>query len=230
MNAAEAYYIDAQRTIAPVESPLATPPEYAAVLHSDFVSSYRDGRDVWTDETAMRVASAILHAHLGAPADILDAGAGRGRDTAYFLEHGHRVTAVDLVETPEWTQLAQRWGERVRFHTCPIIELEGSAGFDGVLDNGCLHHQHPDAYRTYLAHVHALLRPDGLFTISVFESDGPGRLYENHAQRLYREFSESELSELLRTANFVPVDSQRVPRSRCGLHYLVMTVCKTRPE
>ncbi|EEH25624.1 1,6-didemethyltoxoflavin N1-methyltransferase, partial [Burkholderia pseudomallei] len=161
MSAAEPHYIDAQRTIAPVDAPLAAPHEYAAVLRSDFVSSYHDGRDVWTDEAAMRPASAILHAHLGRPADVLDAGAGRGRDTAYFLEQGHRVTAVDLVEPPEWAQLAQRWGERVHFVARPVSELDGEARFDGALDNGCLHHQHPDAYGAYLARIHALLRPDG---------------------------------------------------------------------
>ncbi|KVD74025.1 methyltransferase type 12 [Burkholderia sp. ABCPW 14] len=230
MSAAEPHYIDAQRTIAPVDGPLAAPHEYAAVLRSDFVSSYHDGRDVWTDEAAMRPASAILHEHLGSPADVLDAGAGRGRDTAYFLEHGHRVTAVDLVEPPEWAQLSQRWGERVRFVASPVSELQGEAQFDGALDNGCLHHQHPDAYAAYLARVHALLRPEGLFTISVFEADGAGRLYANHAQRLYREFTEPELVELLGAAHFTPVSSHRVPRPKAGLHYLVLTVRKSRPD
>ncbi|MDE1482208.1 class I SAM-dependent methyltransferase [Xenorhabdus bovienii] len=221
------HYIDAQRTIVPVDVPSTAPRDYEEVLRSDFVSSYNEGRDAWTEEAAMQQASAILHAHLGRSSDVLDAGAGRGRDTGFLLAQGHRVTAVDLVELPEWAQLVRNWGSQVQFRITPVTELDGENLFDGVLDNGCLHHQHPDAYVVYLRRIHELLRPAGLFTISVFESKEPGRLYANKMRRLYREFTDSELTELLRVVHFTLVSVHRVPRPTAGLNYLVLTVRKS---
>ncbi|KMJ43979.1 methyltransferase type 12 [Xenorhabdus khoisanae] len=221
------HYIDNQRTIAPVDVLNTAPRDYEKVLRSDFVTSYNEGRDVWTEEAAMQQASVILHTHLARPSDVLDAGAGRGRDTQFLLSQGHSVTAVDLVELPEWTQLIQRWGNQVQFRITPVTEFDGENLFDGVIDNGCLHHQHPDEYAVYLRRIHELLRPSGLFTISVFESKEPGRLYANKTQRLYREFTDSELTELLHVAHFTFVSLHRVPRPTTGLNYLVMTVRKS---
>ncbi|AOM42493.1 class I SAM-dependent methyltransferase [Xenorhabdus hominickii] len=221
------HYIDTQRVIVPVDVPSTAPHDYEEVLRSDFVSSYNEGRDVWTEEAAMQQASTILHAHLGRSSDVLDVGAGRGRDTQFLLAQGHRVTAIDLVELPEWAQLVQNWGNQVLFSTTPVTNLDGENLFDGVLDNGCLHHQHPDEYIIYLRRIHELLRSTGLFTISVFESKEPGRLYANKTQRLYREFTESELIELLHITHFTLVSVHRVPRPKAGLNYLVMTVRKS---
>lgn len=228
MSTNEPRYIDEQRTIAPLRGPLLSPVEYASLLQSDFDTSYSDHRDVWTHEAAMRQAPIRLHGELVGARHVLDVGAGRGRDTAYLLEQGHRVTAIDLVAAPEWATLKQRWGDKVCFHTKGLLELEGTVVFDAVLDNGCLHHQHPSSYPSYLARLHALLRPSGLFTISVFHTDeAQGQLYVNQAQRLYREFSEHELIDLLEAAGFARVDSGLVPRTQTGLRYLVATTRKT---
>ncbi len=223
-------HIDEQRTIAPLRGPLLSPIEYASLLQSDFDTSYSDRRDVWTHEAAMRQAPIRLHAQLVGARHVLDVGAGRARDTAYLLEKGHRVTAIDLVAAPEWAPLQQRWGDKVCFQTKGLLELDGSGVFDAALDNGCLHHQHPGSYPSYLARLHALLRPSGLFTISVFHTDDTqGQLYVNQAQRLYREFSEHELRDLLEAAGFARVDSELVPRTQPGLRYLVVTARKTLP-
>ncbi|CDG20305.1 conserved protein of unknown function [Xenorhabdus poinarii G6] len=223
------HYIDNKRIISPVDTLNTLPQDYEKVLRSDFLASYSEKLDVWTEETAMQHASTILHTHLARPSDVLDVGAGRGRDTQFLLSQGHRVTAVDLIELPEWPQLIQNWGNQVQFRAVPVIELDGKALFDGVLDNGCLHHQHPDEYVVYLRRIHSLLRPTGFFTISVFESKRPGKLYVNKAQRLYREFTESELTELLSIENFTLVSVHRVPRPTTDLNYLVMTVSKSAP-
>ncbi|WP_340613301.1 class I SAM-dependent methyltransferase [Xenorhabdus thailandensis] len=221
------HYIDTQRVISPVDKLKLMAREYEKILRSDFLASYLEKRDSWTEEAAMQQASIILHSQLAHKSDVLDIGAGRGRDTQYLLSQGHHVTAVDLVELPEWSSLTQRFGNQVQFHTTPVTELTGEALFDGVLDNGCLHHQHPDEYAIYLKRVHTLLRPTGIFTLSVFESEGTGRLYVNQAQRLYREFTESELKKLLHAAHFTLVSEHRVPRPAMGLNYLVITAGKS---
>jgi cyclopropane fatty-acyl-phospholipid synthase-like methyltransferase len=222
-------HIDSKRTIDPVEGALVSPDDYAGVLLADFDASYAEGRDVWSDEAAMRHAPLLLHAALGRAGNVLDVGAGRGHDTVLLLERGHSVTAVDLVAAPEWPALQAQWGERVRFLAHGVSELEGTARFDAVLDNGCLHHQHPSYYRTYLTHLRTLLQPQGLLTLSVFHTDeSQGRLFRNKAQRLYREFTEAELAELLHDCGFSVVESQSVARPMPGLRYLVVTARKVR--
>jgi SAM-dependent methyltransferase len=48
----------------------------------------------------------VLHALPSPPADLLDIGAGTGRDAAEFARRGYRVVAVE--PTPEFRQIGQR--------------------------------------------------------------------------------------------------------------------------
>jgi 2-polyprenyl-3-methyl-5-hydroxy-6-metoxy-1,4-benzoquinol methylase len=211
-------------------SPAAAPPPdesaYADVLLSDFQDHYVNGRDVWTAEDAMREAPRLLLRALGdrPGAHVLDIGTGHGRDAAILCDAGCRVTGIDLVESTEWAALTARSDGRARFTVSSLSDLDGTAVHDAVLDNGCLHHQHPDGYGGYLTRVRELLSPGGLFTVSVFRSaNGPGRLFANGARRLYREFTEEELTGLVTAHGFTPVDVRLVPRGTAGLHYLVGT-------
>lgn len=217
-------------SVTPASAPQLDESAYADVLRTDFQDHYVNGRDVWTDENAMREAPRLLLGVLGALGDrtdaphVLDIGTGHGRDAAILADGGCRVTGIDLVESPEWPALSARTEGRARFDTCSLSDLAGTAVYDAVLDNGCLHHQHPDGYSRYLDRVRELLRPDGLFTVSVFESaNGPGRLYANGAQRLYREFTEEELTGLITAHGFTLVEVLLIPRGTAGLHYLVGT-------
>lgn len=213
-------------SVAPATTPPPDESAYADVLRSDFHDHYANGRDVWTAEDAMREAPRLLLRALRDRADahVLDIGTGHGRDAAILCDAGCRVTGIDLVESPEWAALTARSQGRARFAVCSLADLDGTAVHDAVLDNGCLHHQHPDGYGRYLDRVRELLRPGGLFTVSVFRSaDGPGRLFANGARRLYREFTETELTELVTGHGFAPVEVRLVPRGAAGLHYLVGT-------
>ncbi|MFI1801730.1 SAM-dependent methyltransferase [Streptomyces sp. NPDC020379] len=203
---------------------------YTAVLNSDFQHHYADGRDIWTGEEAMRRAPRLLMSALGGQADahVLDLGTGRGLDAAILLDGGHRVTGIDLVAAPEWEAITRQRPGRVRFLATAVLDLPGTAAYDAALDNGCFHHQHPDAYGSYLRRIHGLLRPDGLYTLSVFHAAGGiGGLYTNEGNRLYREFTEDELNELIGAHGFTPVETHRVPRAIAGLTYLVGTFRRT---
>ncbi|MFF7726755.1 class I SAM-dependent methyltransferase [Streptomyces sp. NPDC008001] len=227
-----------------VERTDAVPPDqraYAALLHSDFREHYARGRDVWTGEEAMRQAPRALMSALrartastraGAPGPggsggsvhVLDIGTGHGRDARLLLAAGHRVTGIDLVASPEWEALAARHPGRARFLATAALDLPGTAQYDAALDNGCFHHQHPGTYGPYLRRIHELLRPGGLLTLSVFHAaDGKGGLYANAGNRLYREFTEPQLTALAAAHGFALVAACRVPRAVGDLAYLVST-------
>ncbi|MCD9194364.1 SAM-dependent methyltransferase [Streptomyces albireticuli] len=197
---------------------------YDAVLRRDFHDHYADGRDLWTGEEAMRRAPGLLMDALGGPggARVLDLGTGHGRDAELLLAGGHRVTGVDIVASPAWEIISVEWPGRARFLATAVLDLPGAAEYEAVLDNGCFHHQHPGAYGPYLRRIRELLRPDGLFAVSVFHAaDGAGGLYANEGDRLYREFTVEELTTLVRAHGFAPVATHRVPRAVEGLAYLV---------
>ncbi|MFD9031917.1 SAM-dependent methyltransferase [Streptomyces sp. NPDC059567] len=217
-------------TVSPAETSQVDETAYAAVLHSDFRDHYADGRDLWTGEQAMREAPRVLSRALGDARDahILDIGTGHGRDAEILLADGHRVTGIDLIASPQWETITARRPGRARFLVTPLTELPGRAEYRAVLDNGCLHHQHPDSYPRYLRRVRELLLPGGLFTVSVFQAAGEaGSLFVNAGKRLYREFTPDELNRLVTAQGFEPVEVRQVPRGTAGLTYLLGTFRRT---
>ncbi|MFE5483506.1 SAM-dependent methyltransferase [Streptomyces sp. NPDC056527] len=217
-------------TVSPAGTSQMDETAYATVLHSDFRDHYADGRDLWTGEQAMREAPRVLSRALGDARDahILDIGTGHGRDAEILLADGHRVTGIDLIASPEWETITARRPGRARFLVTPLTELPGTAEYRAVLDNGCLHHQHPDSYPRYLRRVRELLLPGGLFTVSVFQAAGEaGSLFVNAGKRLYREFTPDELDRLVTAQGFEPVEVRQVPRGTAGLTYLLGTFRRT---
>lgn len=199
---------------------------YYDVMRRTFADRYDQGRDPWTEEPAMGQAAGILCAALGEHrARVLDVGAGRGRDTAALLRAGHQVTGIDIVAMPEWDRIAGEWGQNVRFECAGLLDLPPVPAYDAVLDNGCLHHQHPEAYDAYLRRLHDVLRADGLLTVSVYLARAEaGALYRNNDERLHRDFTEPELRELLSAAGFAVVGVREVPRTLNNLRYLIVTL------
>ncbi|MEU5191989.1 class I SAM-dependent methyltransferase [Streptomyces klenkii] len=241
---AESHSIADRYTVEQTEATPLDETRYADVLRSDFVDHYAGGRDIWTGEEAMRQAPRLLMDALRArpeadtpdsaaspAAHVLDLGTGHGRDAGILLAGGHRVTGIDLVASPEWETLAEQHPGRARFLATAALDLPGTAEYDAVLDNGCFHHQHPEAYGPYLRRIHELLRPGGLLTLSVFNAaGGKGGLYANAGNRLYREFTEQELTGLVGQYGFALVASHQVPRAVGDLTYLVSTFRRTEGE
>lgn len=202
--------------------------DYRPVLDGDFRRRYASGRDPWTDEPAMQAPARTLIGALPAGAhELLDVGAGRGRDATVLLSAGHRVTGVDLVATPEWPRLELEWGDRVTMVEGSFLDLDLATRFAGVLDNGCMHHQHPDEHVAYLARIRDLLEPAGIAVLSTFTPDHdhePSAMWLTSDGRVNCEFSLPDLSRLAAAAGLRVDDAIHVPRESLGLRYLVVVL------
>jgi ubiquinone/menaquinone biosynthesis C-methylase UbiE len=107
----------------------------------------------------------------------LDLGCGEGRHAIAAAKLGFRVTAVD------YEPLALRWARRfasqagargIVFRKADALSLPFSdAGFDIVLDCGCLHHQKKSDWPRYRAGLLRVLKPRGFYVLSVFSREFP---------------------------------------------------------
>lgn len=79
----------------------------------------------------------VLTNKVAAPAHILDAGCGSGRDTKVFLEQGYTVTAIDA--SSQLAALASEY-TGIAVKTCQFSDLTYSAEFDAVFANASLLH------------------------------------------------------------------------------------------
>jgi SAM-dependent methyltransferase len=171
----------------------------------------------------------LLGAMPATPGHVLDIGTGRGRDATALLSARHRVTGVDLVATPEWPRLRRTWGDRVTMIEGSFLDLELPTRFAGVLDNGCLHHQHPDEHPAYLARIREVLELSGTAVLSTFtpdHQDEPSALWLTPDGRINCEFSLPDLSRLAAGAGLRLDDAIRVPRESLGLQYLVVVLTR----
>jgi SAM-dependent methyltransferase len=118
------------------------------------------------------------------PADILDIGAGSGRDAAHLASLGYRVTAAEPVA-------AMREGGR-RLHPSPAIAwiadalpalprlTAAGAGFDLILATAVWMHLDPAERVAAMASVAALLRPGARFVLTLRHGPVPAgrRMFE----------------------------------------------------
>lgn len=111
-------------------------------------------------------------AQLPADADILELGCGSGRDSAWMLERGLRVTPTD--GTPEMAAEASwRLGMQVavlRFENIDVVDAYG-----GIWANACLLHVPRAELSDILRKIHAALRTGGVFYASFKAGEAEGQ-------------------------------------------------------
>jgi SAM-dependent methyltransferase len=111
---------------------------------------------------------AVIHLIPSHPCDLLDIGAGTGRDAAAFAALGHRVVAVE--PTDEMRLGAQRLhpSPRIEWIADGLPELAAVRGrrFDVVTLTAVWMHLDEEQRGRAMAVVCALLRPGGAMTLS----------------------------------------------------------------
>ncbi len=98
--------------------------------------------------------------------DVLDVGAGSGRDAAWFLARGHRVTVAEPVAVFR-AAIAVRAPEAVQVEA-HLPELTGVQGEFGVILVGALWHHLPEPNRdSAFSRLAGLLAPSGRLFLSL---------------------------------------------------------------
>ncbi|MFB7056160.1 class I SAM-dependent methyltransferase [Streptomyces vinaceus] len=147
---------------------------YREVVRNSFKQWYKNNRDSWSGTTTndrvthFAVAAAPTDEQPGSgPARVLDIGCGRGLQTASLAEWLEaEVTGLDLLDVWDTPEVAHG---SIRFHQGDFLAFRAE-GLDLLVDNGCLHHQRREDWAPWVEHGRKMLRPGGVWVVSVFLS------------------------------------------------------------
>ncbi len=104
------------------------------------------------------------------PGRALDLGCGAGVHAVYLAQLGYCVAGVDFV--PAALELARERarvaGVKLELHEADVLTYDAQAGFDLVLDSGCLHHVPSRDVSRYRARLDQWLLPGGDYLLVHF--------------------------------------------------------------
>jgi len=150
----------------------------------------------------------ILHLFPVTPSQVIDIGAGTGRDAAAFAERGHSVTAVE--PTPELRaearRLHARWPITWIDDSLPDLDRVHERGerYDVVMLTAVWMHLDAGQRERAMARVAPLVRPRGLMALSLRHGPVP-------AGRRMFEVSAQETGDLARRHGLATIHQSRGP-------------------
>ncbi|MGV0745313.1 class I SAM-dependent methyltransferase [Mycolicibacterium sp. XJ870] len=136
---------------------------------------YRLGFTPWDGHPLARSMTDLVEGASLAPGAALDLGCGTGDNAVYLAEHGWRVTGVDYVDKPLVKARAKAGDLPVTFVKADVTQLSSAgigAGFDLIVDSGCLHGMSPDDRDGYVREVAAVAAPEARLLIVAFVPGG----------------------------------------------------------
>ncbi|CRZ18771.1 class I SAM-dependent methyltransferase [Mycolicibacterium neworleansense] len=105
------------------------------------------------------------------PGTALDLGCGTGDNAVYLARHGWQVTGVDFVAKPLKKARRKAAGLPANFVKADVTQLSSSgigAGFQLVVDSGCLHGMSSPDRDAYVREVGAVAAPGAQLLIVAF--------------------------------------------------------------
>jgi SAM-dependent methyltransferase len=134
------------------------------------------------------VHSDILHLFPATPSQVIDIGAGTGRDASAFAERGHSVTAVEPTAElrAEAERLHARWPIAWIDDSLPDLDRVHQLGerYDVVMLTAVWMHLDAGQRERAMARVAPLVRPGGLMALSLRHGPVPAgrRMFDVSAQ------------------------------------------------
>lgn len=137
-------------------------------------------------------------------AHILDIGCAGGRDAAYFIKGGMRVTGIDASDV--FIEEAKKSVPEGTFMQGDLLEMKFPANtFDGVWAQAVLLHLKRKDVPKALKKIYKVLKPGGLLHIRVKKGVGEEYVKEKLSgwnDRFYTYFSKKEIEGMLREQGF----------------------------
>lgn len=145
--------------------------------------------------------------------NLLELGAGTGRDGHYFQKHGLDVTCIDL--SPEMVRLCQDKGLTAQVMDFMTLDFP-AATFDAVYAFSSLLHVPKQDIRTVLSQIKSALKLNGLFFYGVYggyEFEGIWEKDNLEPKRFYAYYTDEQL-QALADEFFDVVEFQRIMLER----------------
>lgn len=152
-----------------------------ASRHTRFRFFYRVGFTPWEGHPIGQGLRGLVEGTDDTPAlpagSALDVGCGTGDCAIYLAQHGWNVTGVDYVAKPlaKARAKARAADVTVNFARADVTQLSDSgvgAGFQLIVDNGCIHNMSGGDREAYVRQVGAVAAPDARLYIVAFPPGG----------------------------------------------------------
>jgi len=192
----------------------------------------------WNLEAPPRVFVDVVQSGRVAPCLAVDLGCGAGNYAVWLALQGFDVTGIDLsaAAIARAKELARSRGAACRFIVSDLLEPTDAfdASFDFAYDWLVLHHVFPDDRPRYVANVHRMLRPGGLYLSVCFSEDdrgiaGEGKYRQPQLGTLLYLSSQREIRDLFEPSfdveelATVEIEGKRAP------HRAVRALMRKRP-
>ncbi|TKD69237.1 class I SAM-dependent methyltransferase [Pseudalkalibacillus hwajinpoensis] len=208
--------------------------EYQKLLKISFLNSYQQNLDLWSKDEGLTEIAQIFATAVEdkfTHGKVLDIGCGNGRHSKLFDSNYH-YTGLDLISNNEWGRVEEE-REKVDFIQEDFLFSTKDIGYyEGILDNGCFHHQDPSKYTDYLTKVRNSLVDNGLFMLGVYstgERENKGQFKTLPSGKYKKVFSGGEIEELLNKHNFNIEKSYYIYNEQRSRYYMGI-LCKVNSD
>lgn len=157
--------------------------------------------------------------------DLLEIGAGPGRDSLYFQEQGCKVAMIDLSE--EMVRLCRDKGLNARVMDFHKLDFPDES-FDAVYALNCLLHVPKAELDEVLQEIRRVLRPEGLFFCGVYGGEESEGIWEKDFYEPKRFFAmyEDEAIRKVMERRFHLEDFHTVAMGKVAPHFQSMLLRK----
>ncbi|MDX1412559.1 MAG: class I SAM-dependent methyltransferase [Candidatus Promineifilaceae bacterium] len=140
---------------------------------------------------------------------LLEIGAGPGKDSLYFQNHGLNVISTDL--SPQMVELCRAKG--LEAYEMDFLNLDfPDSHFDAVYALNCLLHVPKEDLPAVLNAIRRIIEPNGLFFMAVyggFEHEGIWANDQLEPKRFFAFYSDDQLLKII-TRVFQLIDFKRI--------------------
>ncbi len=158
--------------------------------------------------------------------NLLEVGAGTGRDSAFFQEQGFQVICIDL--SPVMVALCKEKG--LNAHVMDMTNLDfQEASFDAVYSMNSLLHLTKVEFSIVLERINQLLKPTGLFYLGIYGGMNFEGVWKEDHQEPKRFFSffedeqiKQEVSKVFNIRSYTPIHVG----TKNALHFQALTLEK----